>query len=117
MDSRLLDVGLSLRCGGGQKDGADWVRGETAESQSGGERAGAGGPRWGWLHEGGHLMQSARSHASRAAPGGSVLEEPCACSINSGSLGIGKDFPVGSPEPWKPPRGAQLAKASKMEGE
>ena len=28
---------------------------------------------------------------------GSVLEEPHACSINSGSLGIGRDFPEGSP--------------------
>lgn len=35
---------------------------------------------------------------------GSVLEESSACSINSGSVGIGEDFPTGSPEPQQPPQ-------------
>lgn len=51
-------------------------------------------------------MQSARRDARR--PGGccrgSVLEESSACSINSGSVGIGEDFPEGSPEPQQPPQ-------------
>lgn len=50
-------------------------------------------------------MQSARRDTSRPGAAEAVLQESKARSINSSSVGIGEDFPEGSPEPQQPPQG------------